>query len=327
MQKYLLADSGKESNIMSSFNDQPRIAVAGIGGVGGYLAALLARTYDHVSVVARGRRFDAITQNGLVLHSDLHGEVHSKPQAVYAAADDLPEQDYLFICVKNYSLEELLLHLKNAVSEHTVIIPVMNGVDPADRVRKAFSCGTVIKALIYIVSFSNPDYSTRQAGSFADIRLGMDNPNDQEKELIESASSLLTKAGIRNTAADNIALAIWKKYVLNCAYNVETAYYDTTIGPLRDDPVKALEYEALTREAYSIAKAKGIPMTDQDCADIIDLFYHNYENDASSSLQRDIHAGKPAEVETFSGYIVREAEAMGIDVPVSRKMYEGLKSK
>ena len=66
-------------------------------------------------------------------------------------------------------------------------------------------------------------------------------------------------------------------------------------------------------------------MTRKDCEDIIDRFYHTYADDASSSLQRDLHAGKQAEIETFSGYVVREAKSLGIDVPVSEKMYAGLK--
>ena len=31
-------------------------------------------------------------------------------------------------------------------------------------------------------------------------------------------------------------------------------------------------------------------------------------------------------LETFSGYIVQEAERLGISVPVTEKMYEGLKA-
>lgn len=52
-----------------------RIAVVGAGGVGGYLGAMLARTYGHVTLVVRGRRMESIRENGLVLHSDYKGEI------------------------------------------------------------------------------------------------------------------------------------------------------------------------------------------------------------------------------------------------------------
>ena len=302
----------------------PRIAVVGIGGVGGYLSAMLAHTYHSVTVVARGKRREAIEARGLVLHSDLNGEIVSHPCLTLESAADLTEQDYLFICVKNYSLEELLPQLDGAVTDNTIIVPVMNGVDPGDRVGAAIKKGTVVKSLIYIVSYADTDYSIRHQGQFADIRFGLDAPSEADREKLQSLSSLLTHAGIRNKIAEDITLAIWKKYVLNCAFNVETAYYDTTIGPLRDDPAKAAEYEALIHEACQVGLAKGIPLTKQDADDMIDRFYHSYDSSSSSSLQRDLHAGKKAEVETFSGYIVREAKALGVSVPVSLKMYAGL---
>ena len=119
-------------------------------------------------------------------------------------------------------------------------------------------------------------------------------------------------------------LDIWKKYVLNCCYNVATAFYDCPIGPIRDDPAKARDYIALAQEAAQVAVAKGIAISSEDIEAIIDRFYHSYADEASSSLQRDIHAGRPAEVETFSGYIVKEAHRLGLAVPVSEKMYQGL---
>ena len=60
---------------------------------------------------------------------------------------------------------------------------------------------------------------------------------------------LLNGAGIDCEADRDIQAEIWKKYILNCAYNVETALYDNTIGQLRSDPKKAAEYEALVEEA------------------------------------------------------------------------------
>ena len=58
--------------------------------------------------------------------------------------------------------------MDHAVTEDTVIIPVMNGVDPGDRIRSLISRGTVVDSLIYIVSFANEDYSVTQQGDFAE---------------------------------------------------------------------------------------------------------------------------------------------------------------
>lgn len=58
-------------------------------------------------------------------------------------------------------------------------------------------------------------------------------------------------------------MEIWRKYILNCAFNVMTAFYDNTIGELRRDPVKAQQYEKLVWEAASVGQAKGVALTDE----------------------------------------------------------------
>ena len=129
-----------------------RIAVVGVGGVGGYVGGMLANNYPHVTFVARGARGESIREKGLVLHSDYKGEIIARPEAVVGSAAELGPQDIVFICVKNYSLEEACAQLKGAVGPDTIVVPVMNGVDPAERTAKALGTGIVVSALIYIVA-------------------------------------------------------------------------------------------------------------------------------------------------------------------------------
>ena len=114
--------------------EDKKIAVIGIGGVGGYVAGMLAKAYPHVTMVARGARGESIRENGLVLHSDYKGEIVAKPERVVPVRE-MGQQDYIFICVKNYSLEDVCENIRDMVTDDTVIIPVMNGVDPAEKIR------------------------------------------------------------------------------------------------------------------------------------------------------------------------------------------------
>ena len=303
---------------------KPRIGVVGLGGVGGYLAGMLTRTEAEVTVVARGERFEAISQRGIVLHSDFSGESITHPAKVVKDARELTEQDFLFICVKNYSLEDLLPSLQGAVGEHTIILPVMNGIDPGDRVRRGVALGDVVKCVIYIVSFAEADYSITQQGNFARVVFGMNPPKE---EVLSKVDELFTRAQIQHKKADNIEKEVWKKFMLNCCYNVATAYYDCTIGPIRADKKRAENYEALAREAFRVGRAQGIPLEDKNLEDVIRKFREEYAEEAGSSLQRDMHAGKMAELDTFSGYIVREAKKLGIEVPVMEEMYKELKKR
>ena len=302
-----------------------RIAVAGIGGVGGYLAGMLGRVCPHLTMAVRGDRRESILKNGLVLHSEYKGEINVRPEYT-APVSEMGEQDYIFVCVKNYSLEDVCREMEHAVTENTVIIPVMNGVDPGERIRKALGKGTVVDSLIYIVAFANKDYSVTQQGDFANLRIGIRNADETQQQKVQEVSDILTGADIDHMIAEDIEVEIWRKYILNCAYNTESAYYDNAIGQLRSDPKKAEEYEALVREAYQVAQAKGVGVRQEHVDAILHRFYHELAENATSSLQRDIRAGKKAEVETFSGYIVREGQRLGIRTPVTEKMYEGLKA-
>ena len=299
-----------------------KIAVIGIGGVGGYMAAMLAAEYPNVTVAARGGRGEAVRRAGLRVHSDYHGELSVTPHEVVSSADQMEPQDYIFICVKNYSLEEVCDQIRGIVGKDTVIIPVMNGADAGDRVREYLKNGIVIDTLIYIVAFANPDHSITQQGNFASLRIGT--RKEEEAYAVKQVSEILRNAGIHHKISKDIELDVWKKYILNCAYNVSTACYNNTIGELRRDPDKAEEYEQLVYEAYEVAAAKGVKIKKEEAEKIIKRFYEELSEDATSSLQRDVWAGKETELETFSGYLVREAARLGVQVPVTARMYDRL---
>lgn len=301
-----------------------KITVLGIGGVGGYLGALLAEHYEHVSFVARGKRGESIRENGLVLHSEYRGERICHPERVVESAAELEVQDYIFVCVKNYSLEEVMRSLDGAVDEHTVIIPVMNGADTGDRVRGYLSKGQVVDSLIYIITFANEDYSITQQGMYTIVWIGIHEADEKQKAQLEELNQLLNDAEIESRIAEDIHRQIWKKYIMNCAYNVETAAYRNTIGQLRNDEQKAKEYECLIKEAYDVAVAKNINMRESDLDWLIRRFYEELSDGDTSSLQRDVEAGRQSELDTFCGYLVREAEKLQVPVPVTKKMYEML---
>ena len=307
--------------------EDKKIAVIGIGGVGGYVAGMLAKAYPHVTMVARGARGESIRENGLVLHSDYKGEIVAKPERVVPVRE-MGQQDYIFICVKNYSLEDVCENIRDMVTDDTVIIPVMNGVDPGEKIRSLIGRGTVVDSLIYTVAFANADFSISQQDTFTWLCIGIKNADQGQQEKVAQVAEILKGADIDYKDDGDIEVEIWRKYILNCAFNVMTAFYDNTIGELRRDPVKAQQYETLVWEAASVGRAKGVALTDEHIQEVIHKFRHVHADNATSSLQRDFQiCKKQTELETFSGYIVQEAKRLGVSFPLSEEMYQGLKAK
>ncbi len=301
-----------------------KIAVVGVGGVGGYLAGMLLREFPNVTLTARGDRAEALSQHGLILHSEYSGESAGIPAAVVDTTE-LEPQDIIFVCVKNYSLEEACAQLKGAVTENTIVLPVMNGADPGERTRACLEAGTVIDSVIYIVAYAEPDYSIRQEGGYAYLKIGLNNASPREAEQVKEAAEILRLANVDVQISKDIQADIWRKFIFNCAYNVETAFYDNTIGELRADGEKREEFEALLEEAYRVGVGKGIRLTHADVEHMMYRFNEELADSGTSSLQRDIVAGRMSEKEVFGGYIVREAKRLGLEVPVSEKMYYGMK--
>ena len=305
--------------------EEKKIAVIGIGGVGGYVAGMLARAYPHVTMVARGARAESIREKGLVLHSDYKGEIIARPERVVPVCD-MGQQDYIFICVKNYSLAEVCESIRDTVTEDTVIIPVMNGVDPGENIRTLIGKGTVVDSLIYTVAFANEDFSISQQDTFTWLCIGIKNADEKQREKVAEVAKILKVADIDYKDEGDIEVEIWRKYILNCAFNVMTAFYDNTIGELRNDQVKAQQYETLVREAASVGRARGVALTDEHINEVIHKFRHVHADNATSSLQRDYRiCKKQTELPTFSGYIVKEAKRLGVEIPLSEKMYQGLR--
>ena len=304
--------------------EEKKIAVIGIGGVGGYIAGLLAKAYPHVTMVARGARAESIRKKGLVLHSDYKGEIVAKPERVIPI-QDMGQQDYIFICVKNYSLAEVCESIRDMVTDNTVIIPVMNGVDPGENIRRLVGKGTVVDSLIYTVAFANEDFSISQQDTFTWLCIGIKDADERQQKKVAEVAGILKGADIDYKDQGDIEVEIWRKYILNCAFNVMTAFYDNTIGELRRDPVKAQQYEKLVWEAASVGQAKGVALTDEHINEVIHKFRYVHADNATSSLQRDFRIRrKQTELETFSGYIVKEAKRLGVSIPLSEKIYQGL---
>lgn len=212
------------------------------------------------------------------------------------------------------------------VTEDTVIIPVMNGVDPGENIRTLIGKGTVVDSLIYTVAFANEDFSISQQDTFTWLCIGIKNADEKQREKAAEVAKILKGADIDYKDEGDIEVEIWRKYILNCAFNVMTAFYDNTIGELRSDQMKAQQYETLVWEAASVGRARGVALTDEHINEVIHKFRHVHADNATSSLQRDYRiCKKQTELETFSGYIVKEAKRLGVKIPLSEKMYQGLR--
>jgi len=132
-------------------------------------------------------------------------------------------------------------------------------------------------------------------------------------------------AGIDVTVSDKISTAIWEKFIFISPTATSTSYFDSTIGKVLEENIETVL--KLIEEVKSLALAKSITISDDISGKTLaTMKLMPYE--VTSSMHRDYLNQKPqTEVESLTGYIVREAEKFGIAAPTYLKLYEGLLKK
>lgn len=300
-----------------------KIMIVGVGGVGGLLAAQLIKAYGPaVTLMARGPRKESLEKNGLTMHGDMYGEYTVQPALVVEEPAGQPVQDVVFICVKNGGLEKVCGQIAPVVGEDTLVVPVMNGVSAGDLIREKLAKGRVVDSVIYTVSSANADFSIRQKGNYTYLNIG-----SEKKEDADCVCKLLNDAGVDCKVSADVQAAIWRKYVLNCAYNVATARWACNVGELQRDEKKRKDCYGLMAEAAAVAAAKGVKLA----PDVVDkhmvTIMENTAPSSDSSLSRDFDQGIAGEWDVFSGYMVREAARLGVPAPVTEDYFHGLEAR
>ena len=289
-----------------------RIAVVGLGGVGGYLAASLACTAHEVVGFARGAHLDAIKQNGLTIVED------EKTWHATCQAQTLQEAsgtfDLVLFCVKGYDLLPSLEALRHAITPQTILLSFANGVANGETLRQN-AHAKVLDGCVYILSHIEKAGVIRKKGKvFAAVFGG-------EREASEKVAALFEEAALRYKTPENIEEAIWKKYIFIAAFATLTSTYDAPIGAIYKEHYD--EAKALLEEIAAVAHAKGIEIADEVAKSLETASKVPY--DSSTSMHLDFQNNKQTELESLSGYIVKEAQNLGVATPLMKRFYEQLR--
>lgn len=304
-----------------------KICVVGIGGVGGLIGGALAREYNNIYFFARGERKEALLKSGIHIKSKAIGEFVSYPKDVSDDSIKLGEMDVIFICVKNYSLEDVCENIKPMVGEKTILIPIMNGIEYGEVVRKTYPKNTVVSGVIYVIATALEDFSVAEEGSSCHLHIGKNSASDEEIKALEEISYLLNSVKISCDVEKDIYSRQWQKYLVNCAFNIITAYYDTDTKGIRERPERVNEYIQLLNEASFTARVLGVSLPEGIERNILDKFLNKQLDTATSSLKKDMHKRALNELDTFSKTLLEKASYAGLVLPTTKRFYEELKNR
>ncbi len=298
-----------------------KIAVVGAGGVGGYVAAMLARAGMHPRLVARGANKEAIERNGIIV--DIGGEtVCARIEKLSCDPAEFAERmDCVLFCTKGYDLDEALSSASSMIGPETLLVPLGNGVANAKRIEARYPENLVANGAIYIVSHLLRPGVVEVKGKGAYIVLGCDS---SLPDIVKKAGESLKEAGISTKVSDTITTDVWKKYLLISAMATLTSYYDEPMGAVvqkRED-----ELRTLLREIVEVGKAEGAELGENDIQRVIEQV-RKVPYDSPTSMWLDFREKRKNELEELGGYVVELGRKHAVSVPLMQRYYEELKRR
>ncbi|ASK29545.1 2-dehydropantoate 2-reductase [Chryseobacterium sp. T16E-39] len=310
--------------------NKKHITIIGLGGVGGYFGFKISQNNETfqqytISFVARGETYKKLKEEGLMLISPEHRHSKTRPNEVYEHIKDVPHPDLVLVCVKEYDLERVCNDLKEVINKETILLPMMNGVDIYERMRKVLPDVIILPSCIYIASHIKEKGVIEHKGKGGKIIFGKD-PLHPSKD-VSWVLSVLDESRIDFDFKDNPSSDIWTKFTFIASFGLVTAKYNSSMGKVCTDPVQKDEATQIMKEIELIAHKKDISL-DKDLIEKTFEKASTFPFETPTSIQLDINSGKEnSELELFAGAIIRYGKELGIEVPFTQKIYEELKAK
>ncbi len=302
----------------------PSVAVVGAGAVGGYLGGRLAAAGHDVRFLARGENLVALRRKGLRVTSGSGDWSVPEPRAS-DDPEEIGEVDFVLLCVKTSQLPAAIDALGPMVGENTAVVTVQNGVEAPEQVAAGIGRDRVLPGLVRVVAtMAGPGEVNHLGGPAA---LGFAEWDGGVSGRVTRLREVLRDASVAPMEPRDIWAALWAKFLLVVPIGSLGAATDgAAIGELRSRPGTRKLLIAGMREIYETGVALGIALP-ADAVDTATGLMDGQQADVTSSLQRDILAGRPSELEAWTGAAVRLAERAGRSAPVHEMLYELLATR
>ncbi|QUW82295.1 ketopantoate reductase family protein [Streptomyces sp. RLB1-33] len=292
--------------------ERSTVAVLGPGGVGGLLAALVARAGHRVICLAGDETARALRTDGIRVRSGRFGDFTA---AVEADTELREPVDACLIAVKHTALDAALERVRPEALGDGLLVPFLNGVEHPATLRARYGSARVAPAVIRVESTRTAPGVIEHGSPFAEIDLtGESVPRGR----LDALAGVLAAAGPAVRVLDDEAATLWAKMSFLAPFALLTTRYGVPLGEVRARHRE--ELTSLVAETAAVSRACGAPA---DPAVAL-ARYDAFPSDTKSSMQRDAEAGRPLELDAIGGALLRAADRHGVAVPVARGLVREL---
>jgi len=297
-----------------------KIAIFGSGGVGGYFGGLLARAGHEVAFIARGAHLHALRENGLKVRS-VHGDFDIPH--VFATDDPIEfgPTDLTICTIKTYDIGIIADTMHPLIGPQTALLPLQNGVETPDLLAQHFG-PAVLGGAVWVVSAVSEPGIIHQQSQFRRIVLGELDGRDTPR--LHTIQDALANSGATVEITGDIRKVLWTKLLFIASFSGITSVTRAPAGPVMACAESRSLLERAMREVEAVAHAKGLHL-DADVVEKTMDFCDKMTPDATSSMQRDVAAGRRLEYDAMNGAVVRAGQESGISTLVHEFFWMCLK--
>jgi 2-dehydropantoate 2-reductase len=298
-----------------------RICVFGAGAVGAYFGGRLAQAGQEVAFVARGDTLHNLRAQGLRVAST-EGDFVIQP----AHASDTPAKlgfaDVILLGVKAWQVPDAARAIAPALGPDTFVVPLQNGVEAPAQLAATLGPNRVLGGLCRIIAWVEAPGVVRHEGAepyigFGELAGGL---TPRARRLQEALSRC---RGVTAEALEDVEAELWRKFLFISSVSGLGAVTRAPIGVLRRRPETRDLLERAMHEVLAVARARGVALPD-DAVDETLRFTDSLPEEGTTSMQRDIIAGRPSELEAQNGAVVRLGMETGVATPVHDFVYRTL---
>lgn len=297
-----------------------RIAVFGAGGVGAYFGGRLAQAGEDVVFIARGEHLKAMQTNGLCVDS-IKGDFEVKPVQASEDPSQVGEVETILVAVKTWQVPGAAEAMGPMMGPNTFVVPLENGVEAPKQIGDFLGKDKVLGGLCHIVSYIVEPGHVRHAGIEPHVAFGeMERGKSPRAERLKSA---FDGAGVWAEVPDDIQAAMWEKFLFIAAISGVGAVTRAPAGVMRNVQGTRQLLQQAMEEAVAVGNAHQVNLPDRVVEETM-AFIDGLPEGATASMQRDIMDGRPSELESQNGAIVRLGSEKGVPTPIHTFLYHSL---
>ena len=293
-----------------------KITVMGAGGIGGCYGGLLAQAGNDVTLIARGAHLAAIKEKGLQLIQP-EGDF-----TVAVAATDDPSQvgpvELVIFSVKAHQNSKAVPLIEPLIGEDTTILTIQNGVESADELGQDYGAERVLPGSAYLLSNITSPGVIKQLSLVPRVAFGESNGDRSQRAI--AIRDTFCEANIEAELSDDISKALWSKLLYNSPANAMASAARLSPRDLIEYPHGAAMFRSAIQEVANVGTAYGIPFGQDDVQGAMDLITARPMG-ARGSMQADLEAGRPLELEAIVGSVRRIGRKVNVPTPVFDMLY------